>query len=102
MAGCMGMSLIRARAAPVQHGVRAMSFIALGLQLLAGSAPASDMCCVVQARDGEPHGSLSVAGLVHVWSTRHRNRAVPNGLQRCMVRPGGRCDPAETRTGAEP
>jgi hypothetical protein len=26
--------------------------------------------------------------LVHVWFTRHRNPAVHNGLQRCIVRPG--------------
>src|ERR1043166_2468319 len=38
--------------------------------------------------------------LVHVWSTRHRSRAVRNGLQRCMVRPGCRCDPGETGRGA--
>ena len=25
------------------------------------------------------------ARLVHVWSTRHRNRAVRNGLQRCII-----------------
>ena len=36
----------------------------------------------------------------HVWSLRHRSRAVRNGLQRCMVRPGCRCDPGETGRGA--
>ena len=24
--------------------------------------------------------------MVHVWSTRHQNRAVSNGLQRCIIR----------------
>jgi hypothetical protein len=51
------------------------------------------------------HGlpSVRLAGhLVHVWSTRHRNRAVRNGLQRCIVRPGSRSNPPETGPGAEP
>jgi hypothetical protein len=34
--------------------------------------------------------------LVHVWSTCHRRRAVPSGLQRYVVRAGRRCDPGET------
>ena len=35
-------------------------------------------------------------GLVHVWSTSHRNRAVRSGLQRYIVRSGDRRDPGET------
>jgi hypothetical protein len=37
--------------------------------------------------------------LVHVWSTRHRSRAVDNGLQRSIIRPGSGGDPAETGPG---
>jgi hypothetical protein len=35
--------------------------------------------------NGEPT-ALSLPGPVHVWSTRHRNRAVRSSLQRCIVR----------------
>jgi hypothetical protein len=41
-------------------------------------------------------------GVVHVWSTCHRNRAVRSGLQRYIIRAGGRWDPGETGPGAEP
>jgi hypothetical protein len=40
--------------------------------------------------------------LVHVWSTSHRMRAVPNGLQRHVVRAGHRCNPGETSLGQNP
>jgi hypothetical protein len=33
------------------------------------------------------------SGLVHVWPTRHRIRAVRNGLQRYVIRAGRTCDP---------
>ena len=39
-----------------------------------------------KVRDVERRCPRKRAGLVHVWSTRHRNRAVPNGLQRYIVR----------------
>jgi hypothetical protein len=42
------------------------------------------------------------ACLVHVWSTCHRSRAVPSGLQRHIVRPGRRSYPGETSPRAEP
>src|SRR5215211_3958716 len=44
----------------------------------------------------------AACGLVDVWSTRHRSRAVRSGLQRCIVRAGRWGDPAETSPGAEP
>src|SRR5262245_1869088 len=43
-------------------------------------------------RTSEPDPTL--VWLVHVWSTRQRNRAVRNGLLRFIVRPGRKCDPA--------
>ena len=36
-------------------------------------------------RDQTGPGTRPEPGLVHVWSTRHRNRAVRNGLQRYIV-----------------
>ena len=42
------------------------------------------------------------ACLVHVWSTRHRSRAVPNGHRRYVVRAGRGNDPGETGPGGEP
>jgi hypothetical protein len=33
----------------------------------------------------EPTGVRAARGLVHVWSTCHRNRAVRSGLQRCLL-----------------
>ena len=43
-------------------------------------------------RDQTGPGNPLEPSLVHVWSTRHRTRAAPSGLQRYIVRPGGRCD----------
>jgi hypothetical protein len=48
------------------------------------------------------HRPLSHPGLVHVWSTIHRRRAVRSGLQRYIVRPGRRGDPAKMGPGGEP
>jgi tetratricopeptide (TPR) repeat protein len=54
------------------------------------------------------HGVTSTLGrwgggrrLVHVWSTRHRVRAVHSGMQRYIILAGPGCDPADTRPGAE-
>ncbi len=52
--------------------------------------------CAVIARGASLN---QVMGLVHVWSTRHRSRAVRTGLQRHVVLPGHRCNPGETSLG---
>jgi hypothetical protein len=41
-------------------------------------------------------------GLVHVWSTCHRSRAVRNGLQRYVTGAGRRCDPGEQARAENP
>ena len=71
-------------------------------RLLAGARLSGEQAgspCQAKVRDAAP---ASGACLVHDWSTRHRSRAVRNGLRRYNIRAGGRCDPGTTGPSAEP
>ena len=70
--------------------------IAMAGSLVGGSRPGSP--CQPRSATRSAAAPASGARLVHVWATRHRNRAVHNGPQRCVVRPGRRGDPTTQTT----